>query len=90
MQTLQNKVTARENKVETPENKVKYLESDLEVSKNTSTVLSKELDKLQEYSRRNCPSMSCIPVKKNETMNDIKMTVYSHHVTYALQSEPAL
>lgn len=46
MQTLENKVTTIENKFETLENKIKYLESGLYVSKNTSDVLLKELDKL--------------------------------------------
>lgn len=46
MQTLENKVTTIENKFETLENKIKYLESGLYVSKNTSDVLPKQLDKL--------------------------------------------
>lgn len=77
MQTLQNKVTTLEIKVETLENRVRYLESGLEVSKYINDPLSKELDKhkLQQYFRWNCLIISSIPVKKNETMNNIKMAV---------------
>ena len=76
MQILQNKVTTLEIKVETLENRVRYLESGLEVSNYINDALSKELDKhklQKQYFRRNCLIISSIPVKKNETINDIKM-----------------
>ena len=63
MQTLENKDTTIENKFETLEDKIKYLESGLYVSKNTNDVLPKELNKLQQYSKRYCLIISSIPIK---------------------------
>ena len=79
VESLQSRVTTLEKKVRTLENKVEALESTLLVSQNTSDKLSEELDKqsaefdrLHQYSRRNCIIVSGIPVKKNETCEDLK------------------
>ena len=79
VESLQSKVTTLEKKVGTLENKVEVLESTLLVSQNTSDNLSEELDKqsveldqLHQYSRRNCIIASGIPIKRNETCEDLK------------------
>ena len=79
VESLQSKVTTLEKKIGTLENKVEALESTLLVSQNTSDKLSEELDKqsveldqLHQYSQRNCIIVSGIPVKRNETCEDLK------------------
>ena len=70
--SLQKKVTNLEDKVEKLDTKVESLESELKIAKNCSEVLSTEVDRLQQYSRRNCLIVSGIPVKQNETTEDLK------------------
>ena len=60
VEVLQRRISLLENKVETLENKMVVLESTLEISQNTSGKLSGEVDKLHQYSQRNCLIVSGI------------------------------
>ena len=82
-----------EKKVGTLENKVEALESTLLVRQITSDKLSEELDKqsaeldrLHQYSRRNCIIVSGIPVKKNETCGDLKRS-FEKNVTLSVKKK---
>ena len=79
VESLQLKVTTLEKKVGNLEDKVEALELTLLVIQNTSDKLPEELDKrsakldqLHQSSCRNCIIVSGIPVKKNETCEDLK------------------
>ena len=82
-----------EKKVGTLENKVEALESTLLVRQITSDKLSEELDKqsaeldrLHQYYRRNCIIVSGIPVKKNETCEDLKRS-FEKNVTLSVKKK---
>ena len=47
------------------------LESDISIARNISETLKTELDKLHQYSKRNCIIVSGVPVKDNETVEEI-------------------
>lgn len=72
IRSLQKEIAALKDTVKNLENKVEVLESRLEVSQNANTLLSNEVDNLQQYSRRNCLIVSGIPVKNKETEKELK------------------
>ena len=79
IEALKNQITKLENKVCTLEGKVENLDSALTVAANTSSRLcikvarlNEEIDRLYRYSRRNCLIVSGIPVRTNETTDDLR------------------
>ena len=54
VESLENKVESLEVKVECLGNSLTQTEATLAISQQTSTMLKRELDSLQQYSRRNC------------------------------------
>ena len=85
VETMNEKVVSLENQVESLETQVKDLtplKKEVEqlkdvkaVCSNINDTLLKEIEKMQQYSRRNCIVLEGIPVKPRESISDLEKVV---------------
>ena len=73
--TLKNELNLLKNSVKNMEITITKLESQVAVSHQVSNNLKKEIDKLQQYSRRSCLIIKDIPTHKDETVQDVETKV---------------
>lgn len=80
--TLETKLTDVESKLSDVESKVSSLQNQLTVEKttiaiatNTSTLLRRELDKAEQYSRRSCVVLSGVPTTAQDKPSNYKKKV---------------
>ena len=87
VETMNEKVVSLENQVESLETQVKDLtplKKEVEqlkdvkaICSNINNTLLKEIEKMQQYSRRNCIVLEGIPVKPRESISDLEKVVKS-------------